>query len=482
MNPETGSAGERAEKPKREPLHRAIVDALIPDFLERRGEEAAYTPDPLDEQDHTPPVASPQMIKRVPGAESVKKNTLEVLLFRGFATPLALLIVVIQSRVLQPSGRGAFVLAVLTVTVFSRLLGDLGTATTNRLSSGEEDLGRLTAGALRLAFGFGLVCSVLIITVGPLASDIGVEIALFAALALTPSLVTRTLCGILLGTANIRLWNWLQITPAVVGFAAFLVLCVAFDFGVRGAVIAWMLGHVTAATIGMILTRRVWWGGLTKRLPRGSGRALVRLALTMGAANVVTLVNYRIELFILGHYRDLDEVGIYSISVQVAESLWLITTAFATAVWATAIHESEDRAAALIVRSAGKALLYISLAAVAIVVVAPFVLPLIFGEKYEDSVRPTQLLAPGIVLYGPVAILTIYLSVRRGRALLTLAGPIVSLFVTAALALMLIPDRGPNGAAIASSVGYAVSAVVVWMMFIRVAGLRWHARRSVTTT
>jgi O-antigen/teichoic acid export membrane protein len=307
-----------------------------------------------------------------------------------------------------------------------------------------------------------------------------VEIALFAALALTPSLVTRTLCGILLGTANIRLWNWLQITPAVVGFTAFLVLCVAFEFGVRGAVIAWTLGHVTAATIGLILTRGVWWGGLSKRLPRGTGRALVRLALTMGAANVITLVNYRIELFILGHYRSLDEVGIYSISVQVAESLWLITTAFATAVWAPAIHESEARATRLIARSAGKALLYISIAAAAIMAAAPFALPFIFGDQYEDSVRPTQLLAPGIVLYGPVAILTIYLSVRRGRALMTLAGPVVSLVLTAALALLLIPDHGPDGAAIASSVGYAVSAIIVWMMFIRVAGLRWNAGRAVT--
>lgn len=481
--PETTDSPEQRDqpKPKREPLRKALIDALIPDFLERKGEQAAYTPEPLDERDHTPPTASPQRVKRIPGAESVKKNTIEVLMFRGLATPLAFLLVVIQSRFLEPSGRGAFVLAVLTVTVFSRLLGDLGTATTNQISAGKEDVGELTAGALRLAIGLGLACSLLIVSIGRFASDIDFTIALLAALALTPSLVTRTLSGVLLGTANIRLWNWLQITPAVVGFTALVILVVVFDTGVEGAVVAWTLGHVTASVIGLVATRGVWWRWLTKRRPRGSGIALLRLALSMGAANVIALLNYRIELFILSRYTDLSQVGIYSISVQVAESLWLVTTAFATAVWAPAIHESEERAAALIARSAGKALLYISLGAGAIIGLAPFALPLIFGDKFEDSVRPTLLLVPGIVLYGPVAILTIYLSVRKGRAMLTLAGPLVSLVITASLAFLLIPDKGANGAAIASSVGYAVSAIVVWAIFVRVAGLRWHARAPART-
>jgi O-antigen/teichoic acid export membrane protein len=435
-----------------------------------------YPPDPLDEREVAPPVATTHRVKHIPGAgdETMKRNTLEVLIFRALSTPLAFLLIVVQSHYLHASGRGTIVLTVLTVTVFSRLLGDLGTATTNEIREGDEDVGHLTASALRLGLGLGIACSVIVIAVGRLASDVGLDLAIIAALALVPSIVTRTLSGVLLGLARVRLWNYLQVTPAVVSLTAFFVFVVLLDLGVRGAIMAWTLGHVTAATIGVIMTGRLWRPWLTKRRPRGSGRALLRLALAMGAANVITLASYRIELFILDHYEPRKEVGIYSIAVAVAESLWLVTTAFATAVWAPAIHESEERATLLIARSALKALLFIGAAAVAAALLIPFVVPLVFRrEEFTEAVDPALLLLPGIVLYGPVAILTVYLSARRGQAVLALMGPVVSLIVTTALAFALIPSQGTHGAAIASSAGYVVSALVAWIVFIRVAGLRW---------
>ena len=67
--------------------------------------------------------------KEIPGARKVGRNTFETLLFRALSTPIALLLVVIQSRYLEPEGRGRFVLVVLTVTI-------LGAAA--RLSSGSR--------------------------------------------------------------------------------------------------------------------------------------------------------------------------------------------------------------------------------------------------------------------------------------------------------------------------------------------------------
>lgn len=470
---------------RRERLGGAFRDALTPDKPAGRDVGVAYPPDPLDEREVAPPVATPHRVERIPGAgeETMKRNTLEVLLFRGLSTPLAFLLIVVQSHYLHASGRGTIVLTVLTVTVFSRLLGDLGTATTNEIREGDEDVGDLTAGALRLGVGLGVLCSVIVVIVGTTASDVGLDLAVIASLALVPSILTRTLSGVLLGLARVRLWNYLQVTPALVSFTGFFVLVVLFDLGVRGAIIAWTLGHVTAATIGVFATAPLWWRWLTTRRPRGSGRALLRLALAMGAANVITLASYRVELFILDHYEARDEVGVYSIAVAVAESLWLVTTAYATAVWAPAIHESEERATLLIARSALKALVLIGAAAGAAALLIPFVVPLVFrDDNFTDAVDPALLLLPGIVLYGPVAILTVYLSARRGRGVLALTGPLVSFVVTSVLAIALIPDHGTHGAALASSAGYVVSALVAWFVFIRVAGLRWLGRLRMAPT
>jgi O-antigen/teichoic acid export membrane protein len=79
-----------------------------------------------------PPV-TPNLVRRkeIPGARQVGRNTFETLLFRGLSTPIALLLVVIQSRFLDPAGRGQFVLVVLTVTILARLFGQLGVAVTS---------------------------------------------------------------------------------------------------------------------------------------------------------------------------------------------------------------------------------------------------------------------------------------------------------------------------------------------------------------
>ncbi|HEX2292858.1 MAG TPA: hypothetical protein VHH55_06050, partial [Gaiellaceae bacterium] len=71
---------------------------------------------PTPAVDLSPPVAPNLPRREVPGAKEVGRNTIETLLFRGLSTPIALGLVVLQSRFLEPSGRGTFVVAVLGVT------------------------------------------------------------------------------------------------------------------------------------------------------------------------------------------------------------------------------------------------------------------------------------------------------------------------------------------------------------------------------
>src|SRR5439155_12282058 len=100
--------------------------------------------------------AAPPVTPNAPGppeladARRVQANFLETLVFRFLATPLALLLVVLQSRYLHADGRGTFVLVVLTVTVVSRLFGQLGYAVTNRMQQRGVELRSLVRRALAL--------------------------------------------------------------------------------------------------------------------------------------------------------------------------------------------------------------------------------------------------------------------------------------------------------------------------------------------
>ena len=85
------------------------------------------------------------------------------------------------------------------------------------------------------------------------------------------------------------------------------------------------------------------------------------------------------------------------------------------------------------------------------------------------------LLLPGAVAYAPVQILVVYLSVRRGRPKLSLVAGVVAMVVTIAASVPLIKAWGPSGAAAASAIGYACGAAVAWVLFLRLSRARLPA-------
>jgi O-antigen/teichoic acid export membrane protein len=196
---------------------------------------------------------------------------------------------------------------------------------------------------------------------------------------------------------------------------------------------------------------------------------ILGLALAMGAVQVANLLSYRVELLILRRYDTLADVGVYSIAVQTAESLWLIAGAVATAVTAPALHDTEARAVRLVARAAGRALGLTALAGVAAGAAAPFIVPSALGEGFREASPALALLLPGAIAYAPVAVLVVYLSVRRGRPRLSLIVALVGLVVTTSSALALIPPFGVRGAAAASTIGYLVAAALAWGLFVRLA-------------
>jgi O-antigen/teichoic acid export membrane protein len=470
--------GTRAER-----LVHAPDKALVPDRRREDEHEVAYVPDPLDERELTPPNAEPHPIKRLPGAKEIKRNTFEAMIFRALATPLAFGLTILQARILGPADTGRYALAILTVTLFARLLTDLGNAATREVGDDGERLGPLTALAIRLCIVFtplGILAT-LALTQGPSLfggkRSIDLELALLAGVALGPNIIRQTMSGILVGLSRVRLWSYLQIAPGVLAFFFFLILVVWLDYGLTGAIFGWALSHALTAVAALVLTRGIWLPHVTARIPWSTTFSLLKLALAMGAVNVIIFVNYRVEFAFIERLHDATEVGYYRTATQVAESLWIVTTAIATASWASVMHEREDRAISLVLRSTIRGLLFMGIGAAALAVFAPTVLPLVFGEKFEPSVSPLMWLLPGILAYGPVSVLSIFVSVRHRRPQLALVGPVLSILVTVGLAYPLIKEFGVDGAAMASSAGYIVSALASWIMFIRLSGLNWFGRR-----
>jgi O-antigen/teichoic acid export membrane protein len=415
-----------------------------------------------------PPV-TPNLVrpKEIPGARNVGKNTLETLLFRGVSTPVAFALVVIQSRFLDPSGRGRFVLVVLTVTILARLLGQFGVAVTSLSREGE--LRPLVRRGLAWTLVFGLAGVGLILVAGALIDSFGLRLAAIAAPALVQNILNACLSGVLLGTARIRLWNYIQVLPPLLTLAGMLVVIVGLGGRVDAAVAVWTLSYFVTSAFALVATRDLWLPLRLVPLSDRPARAIVRLGCGMGIVQIVNLIGYRVELFVLDHFKGLAAVGIYSIGMQAAEAIWLIPAAMASAITAPVVHDTSEGATRLIRTACAKSLLYTSAVAVAVGAAAPFVIPPLFGEDFRGAIRPLALLLPGVVAYAPVTILVVYLSIRRARPRLSLFVSIVGLVVTTGMSFVFIPPYGASGAAVASAIGYAAGTLAAWVCFVRLA-------------
>jgi O-antigen/teichoic acid export membrane protein len=414
-----------------------------------------------------PPVV-PDLAPRaeLTAAHRVGRNTLETVLFRGVSTPVALLFVVVQSRLLAPEGRGEFVVVVLGATIVSRLLGQLGVAVTSRMHSSEVPVVGLTQRALVLALGLGTAAAPVMAAITAGSGQVTTRLAVVGALGIVPNICWQTVSGVLLGQGRLRLWNVIQLLSPVLALLGLLVLVAGLDTGVTGALAAWVLANALTAVFALVVARDLWWPPrLVDALDR-AGRTILRLAVVMGAVQVVALVSYRAELFVLGRESGNAAVGVYSIALQSVESMWLVPAAIATAVTAPVVAATDDRAAAaLITRSALRALGLAALIAGGVGAIAPFLIPAVFGHQFKGAVAPLELLLPGVVLYAPINVLVVYLSVRRAQPWWSLGVAVVSMLVTVGAALVLIPGHGARGAAAASSIGYAAGAALAWAFF-----------------
>jgi O-antigen/teichoic acid export membrane protein len=418
---------------------------------------------------HAPP---PERV----AAKRVRRNTLETVLFRGVSTPTALLFVVVQSRLLAPEGRGEFVVVVLGATIVSRLLGQLGVAVTSRLRNAGVSASDLTRRALGLGLALAALGAPAMAAITAESGQVSTKLAVVGALGILPNVLWQTISGVLLGQGRIRLWNVIQLLSPVLALLSLLVLVAGLDTGVTGALAGWALANALMAVFALVAARDLCWPPERPSLRDPLSEILLRLALVMGAVQVVNLVSYRAELFVLGRESGNVAVGIYSIALQAVESMWLIPAAIATAVTSEVVAASDDReATTLIARSSVRALGFAALVAGAVAAVSPFLIPAVFGHQFKGAVDPLELLLPGVFLYAPVTVLVVYFSVRRAEPWWSLAVSVVSMLVTVGVAVLLIPDHGARGAAIASSIGYAAGAALAWGFFGALRG------RSATT-
>jgi O-antigen/teichoic acid export membrane protein len=196
----------------------------------------------------------------------------------------------------------------------------------------------------------------------------------------------------------------------------------------------------------------------------------MRFGLQGQMGNIVQLLNYRLDSYLVLLFVDAAGVGIYSVGVALSEGLWLVANSVAIVLipkLAASSTEYAGRTSALVSRST---ILITALGAGALAIVSPVLVPLLFGAKFDDSIVPLLCLLPGVVALSGTKVLSAYVF-SQGKPLTNAWIGISTLAITLIGDFALIPWLGVPGAAIASSIAYTTSLVLTLRAYSRLSGL-----------
>jgi len=395
------------------------------------------------------------------------------------AVALGLAILVAVAR-LGPAVQGAFALFVAVESALLTLVSGLGLLLAREVS---QRRGALPAGRARqligAAFAFGLLAAVVLVAWAAVAKGDPYGHLWLLALAAPLTLLVPTATGLWMGQGRLLALN----VPLVAAPAVVLAVLLAAQWQSVTAVAvvlgAWAAGK---AAVGLAAGAVAW------REDRSAGEAgeaaptptptppreAWRFVVVIAATNLVSLANYRATLFLVERLRGLAEAGVYSVAVQVAELLWLLSSAVTVAAYHRIGSPDAREAAALTLRAVRINLGATLAAAPALALLAWIALPRVLGEDYCEALVPLVLLLPGVAGYAAASSLSAFYTNQRGRPQWSAGIAALSLAITLAIAALAVPRLGGPGAALATSCGYLVAIAVALRLFLRDAGLPWR--------
>jgi O-antigen/teichoic acid export membrane protein len=400
-------------------------------------------------------------------------------LVQGGPLVAAAVLSVVLARTIGPSGNGRFAL-LFTLCGFTSLVASLGftagiayEVSRRRWSVSRAFRTSYLAAGLLGAVGIAGGLAVFTLTHGTVFEGISTWLALIALSSLPASYAYTHAEWILLGRERYEGYAGVEVLRSL----TFLLIGagLAIPFGLTGAVIGLPASALAAAAAGAYLLVREGRADTVVDSGGSLSRA-VRFGLQSWGSNLLQQINYRLDVLILGGFAAAGTVGVYSVAVTVTSIAGILPQALGTVLFPrvasldesvqagdVTAHES-DAAVAKSVRHGVLLSLPTGLVISLLLLVA---VPLIYGSRFDDTTALGFILLPGVLILGIAKVLLPSIE-GRGYPRYVLYVGAITVPLTVALYLILIPSFHAWGAAVASEISYCATFALMFVFFRRV--------------
>ena len=275
-----------------------------------------------------------------------------------------------------------------------------------------------------------------------------------------PLLLTNIFAGgIFLGKEDIKRAAILNAGPTILTLLLTILFVLGLKMSVLGAFIAIAMANLAMSVFTYRQIIVEFRFSITWKYHEGIMKSMIKLGLVNAIAIFIMQLNYRLDILMLKKLSSLEEVGFYSLAMQIAEQLWHIPYAIESVVLSRSANTQSDQFVHRTVASIFRVSLLIGVAVgLLIFFVAPPLVPLIFGEEFARSVAMVQVVLPGILILVGFRILNSRLT-GMGKPQIAIYAFLPALVINFILNLFLIPRFGGIGAAWSTNISYAMGSL-----------------------
>lgn len=261
-----------------------------------------------------------------------------------------------------------------------------------------------------------------------------------------------------IGEHQVGVYNLLRIlNPALTFIGVLIFYVLGWDY--YGVILAGLLASIATSAIAyrqmdkLAPMKYKFNGALVKDL-FGYGWKIYFLS-------VLSSIHLRADLFLVVLYLDASAVTFYGMAVTIGQMLWKIPNALSVLLFPRVASQKPEESADFTVRICRYSIYLLFLIAVLMLIVSPWVIKVIYGDRFMPLFKPLMFLMPGILAMSTGRLLTEHFY-GQGHPRGILWGSMVATPLNIGLNVFLIPRYGIAAAAAVSSLTYGL--FTCWMV------------------
>lgn len=384
---------------------------------------------------------------------------------------LSVLSVVIQARALGPDARGLLAMLLIYPQLLTSIAeGGMRQATVYYVGRQIIPDARVFGASILYTLGSCAIFSSLIFYLLNSSEEDYTLIMMVAASAMLPvTLFMNAIRGVFLGKQHIRQFNTSQWLQKLIMVGLLGVLYLLDRLTVEATIVCILLGLMIGFLPALYHFFKTIYTAVEYDLP--TLWRMIRKGAVYAAALFLIEANYKIDVLLLSWLSTKEEVGLYSVAVQVGELLWQLPAAIGIVVFSRSANDRESAVWQAELARSIRVSLWVTLAGGCVLfIIAPVLFDLFFGEEFKRGVSMTLWLLPGLIVMVIFKLLNMDLA-GKGRPWIALYIMAPALVLNVGLNYLLIPKWGGDGAAIASSISYLCAAFIMLFTYTRMHGL-----------